>query len=159
MSEMRIRSERSERIELVAHNPVGGIIAPPLSAGIYLVARSGVGLPAAVARWMALFFVILAIVALVHRDALTLDLIRGRWERTRGLWPFLKHTTGSLEEIREVEVVEELGHRRGRPENEWELWLRSSNPAVEARLWESKDEVEAQRKRHHYEQLLGLDGS
>lgn len=155
MSEMRVRSEGSDTLELVAHNPVGGLFALAFAVGIYVLSRDAPGMPAALARGMAIFFAVVSLFAMIWRDRLHFDVIRRRWERTRGPWPFLRRRSGFFDVLEGV--VEDEGYRRGRPESEWEVWIRSAEPAVAVRLAEAKLEDDARRQATHYQQLLGLD--
>jgi hypothetical protein len=154
---MRLRDQTPTRLEFVGHNPLGGVVVMAVAGGMALLAWRAEGTAATVALGLTGLFGLLGLVAVFQRDSLRFDLGKGSWARTRGLWPFLKSTTGSTSDLRGVEVAEEHGYHRGQPRVEWEVWLRSSAAAAEIRLLETSDAEAAEESCARFARLFQLE--
>ena len=99
----------SERELFFAHRPISGIIFSVLGAGFgYLPTYFGAD---DWTRWIfggfGAFFAAIGILGAFWRYELRLDLITRRYTRRRGLWPAVKVTTGSLNDLDAVLLTQE----------------------------------------------------
>ena len=143
MSELRLSAESPAELVFTGHNPIGAVVAATAAAAVVVIAGRSDGVAAATAQLLGGFLAVACGVAAFFRDSLRIDLVRGRWLRTRGYGPFARKTERELATITRVEVVEERGLHRGRPSVEWEVWLRASDAAAEVRVLEVREEARA----------------
>jgi hypothetical protein len=142
---MRRRVDTPSRIEYVAHSPGSAGVAALLGIATFFLAARATGAAALIAQGMGVVFGLAGLVAVFWQDSFHLDLAQRRWVRLRGFRPIAKKAEGSFDNLQRVEVVEDHGFRRGRPNVEWEVWLRASERAATLRLLETHDEAEARR--------------
>lgn len=102
-------------------------------------------------------FALFGLFGLLWRDELTFDLRDRRFHRRRGLWPAAATRSSGLDGLEGLVLVEDLGHHRGKPTVEWEVWLhfRGDEPAV--RVLEARSEEEARTGADELARRLGVE--